>query len=219
MIAIFMGFSCGSIVRFRSAPHQECRMAAVMEKETFDERLLYPISRGELERRWGLARKFMKELVVDAVIAQSSNNTSGCGYFRWFTDIPNGGGSNPQTVIFPADGLMTLVNQGKWGGERKFDGKTAPNRGVGKRRFTPSYPSVQYTGAYDADIVADELKLMGVKKVGFACPASWYHTFGKQLELNLAGAGVQILDVTDAVDKVKCVKSAEEIEIVRRTCA
>jgi Xaa-Pro aminopeptidase len=194
-------------------------MSAVVEKEKFDERLLSPISTKELERRWGLARRFMKDLGVDAVVAQSSSNTSGCGYFRWLTDIPNGGGSNPQTVVFPIDGLMTVVNQGAWGKERKLDGSSAPNRGVGKRRFTPSYPSVQYTGTYDADLVADELKLMGARKVGFACPASWYFTFGRTLEQKLAAAGVQMVDVTDAMDKVKCVKSAEEIEIVRRTCA
>jgi Xaa-Pro aminopeptidase len=192
-------------------------MAAVMEKETFDERLLNPISTAELQRRWGLARKFMKELGIDALVAQSVNAQSGCGYFRWFTDIANGG-SNPNTVIFPVEGLMTVCGQGKMGGERKMDGKTAPNRGIGKRVFTPSYPSLQYTGTYDSELVAKELKSMGVKKVGFACPATMYHTFGKDLEQRLAAAGVEVIDCTDAMDKVKCVKSAEEIEIVRRTC-
>jgi Xaa-Pro aminopeptidase len=193
-------------------------MAAVMEKEKFDERLLHPISAAELERRWGLARKFMRDMGVDAIVAQSVNSQSGCGYFRWFNDLPNAG-SNPQTVIFPIDGLMTIFQQGPWGGERKFDGKSAPNRGIGKRVFSPSYPSVQYTGAYDADLVVKELKQLGVKKIGIACPATWYHSFGQRLEDQLKAAGVQIVDVTDAVDKVKSVKSAEEIAIVRRTCA
>jgi Xaa-Pro aminopeptidase len=193
-------------------------MAAVMEKETFDVRLLSPISTAELERRWALARGFMKELGLDAVVAQSNNAQSGCGYFRWFTDIANGG-SNPQTVIFPADGLMTVINQGKMGGERKLDGKSAPNRGIGKRMFTPSYPSLQYTGTYDSELAAKELRNLGAKRVGFACPATMYHTFGKDLEQRLAAAGVEVVDCTDAMDKVKCVKSAEELEIVRRTCA
>ena len=189
---------------------------AATEKDDIIERLLHPISSAELERRWSLARALMREAGIDAIIAQSVNNQSGCGYFRWFTDQPNAG-SNPQTVIFPVEGLMTLVQQGAWGGERKFDGKSVPNRGIGKRAFSPSYPSVQHTGAYDAEIVAREIRAIGARKVGFACPATWYHSFGKNLEQALKG--VEIVDVTDAVDGVKCVKSAEEIELLRRSAA
>ena len=191
-------------------------MAAVMEKETFDERLLHPISTAELERRWTAARKIMKDMGVDAIVAQSVNNQSGCGYFRWLTDNPNAG-SNPQTVIFPQDGLMTVVNQGAWGRERKFDGKTAPNRGIGKRCFSPSYPSVQHTGFYDAEIVAREILKDGHKTVGIACPATMYHSFGERLKELLKG--VKIVDVTDAIDRVKSIKSAEEIQFVRAACA
>ena len=191
-------------------------MSAVMEKEKFDERLLHPISTPELERRWVAARKQMRDLGVEALVAQSVNAQSGCGYFRWFTDAANGG-SNPMTVIFPIEGLMTLVHQGPWGKERKFDGKTAPNRGIGKRVFAPSYPSVQYTGYYDAEIVAREILKAGFKSVGIVCPGTMYHSFGERLKELLKG--VKLVDATDAIDKVKSVKSAEEIEIVRRTCA
>ncbi len=181
-----------------------------------DERLLHPMSTSELERRWTLARGIAKHLGLDALVAQSVNNQSGCGYFRWLTDQPNAG-SNPQTVIFPAEGLMTLVQQGPWGGEKRFDGKEASNRGIGKRLFSPSYPSVQYTAAYDAELVAKELKSLGAKRVGVACTATWYHGFGARLEQLLKG--VELVDATDAIDAVKSVKSAEEIEFIRRTCA
>ncbi len=188
-----------------------------MAAETpIEERLLHPISSAELERRWALARRILADGGLDAIVAQSVNNQSGCGYFRWFTDQPNAG-SNPQTVVFPAEGLMTVVQQGPWGGERRFDGRSAPNRGVGKRLFSPSYPSVQYTSAYDADLVAAELRSIGAKKVGLACPAAWYHGFGDALERALKA--VELVDVTDAIDAVKSVKSAEEIEFMRRSCA
>jgi len=181
-----------------------------------DERLLHPISTPELERRWTAARRIMGEAGLDAIVAQSVNNQSGCGYFRWLTDNPNAG-SNPQTVIFPADGLMTVVQQGPFGRERATDGKTAPDRGIGKRVFSPSYPSVQYTGGYDADLVAKEIGKAGFKKIGIACPATWYHSFGARLADRLKGMTIE--DCTDAFDRVKSVKSAEEIEIVRRCCA
>ena len=153
---------------------------------TANERVLHPISTAELERRWTAARRIMRDAGLDAIIAQSVNNQSGCGYFRWLTDNPNPG-SNPQTVIFPADGLMTIVQQGPSGRERATDGVTAPDRGVGKRVFSPSYPSVQYTGGYDADIVATEIRTAGFRRIGFACPATWYHTFGSRLADQLEG--------------------------------
>jgi len=189
-------------------------MAAVTARN--DERLLHPISTAELERRWRAARRIMDDAGLEAIIAQSVNNQSGCGYFRWLTDNPNPG-SNPQTVIFPAEGPMTVVQQGPSGRERVADGKTAPDRGIGKRLFSPSYPSVQYTGGYDADIVAREITKAGFRKIGIACPATWYHTFGARLADRLGD--VTIEDCTDAFDRVKSVKSAEEIEIVRRSCA
>ncbi|MCC6472491.1 MAG: aminopeptidase P family protein [Burkholderiales bacterium] len=189
-------------------------MAAVMEKK--NERLLHPISTAELERRWSAARKIMRAAGLECIVAQSVNNQSGCGYFRWLTDNPNAG-SNPQTVIFPVEGPMTIVQQGAWGRERASDGKAAPDRGVGKRVFSPSYPSVQHTGFYDADIVAGEIRKAGFAKVGIACPATWYHSFGARLAEQMKGVSIE--DCTDAIDRVKSVKSAEEIEIVRRTCA
>lgn len=193
-------------------------MAAVLEKETFDIRLLHPISTSELERRWAAARAQMKTAGIDALVMQSNNAQSGGGYVRWFMDQLNHI-SNPITVIFPAEGLMTVTSQGPVGRERKFDGKTAPNRGIGKRAFTPSYPSLQYTGHYDADIIAREILQAGHKTVGFVCPASMYFSFGVRLSELLKAQGVNIVDATDIIDGVKAVKSAEEIDIVRRCCA
>ena len=189
-------------------------MAAVVE--TTDERILHPISTTELERRWNAARELMREAGLDALIAQSINNQSGCGYFRWFTDNPNIS-NNPMTVIFPQDGLMTVFQQGPWGKERKFDGKSVPNRGVGKRVFSPSYPAIQYTGGYDAEIMAREILQEGHKTVGRVCPATWYCSFGEKLKELLKD--VKFVDFTDSIDTLKSVKSPEEMDMVRRTCA
>lgn len=56
---------------------------------TANERVLHPISTAELERRWTATRRIMREAGLDAIIAQSVNSQSGCGYFRWLTDNPN----------------------------------------------------------------------------------------------------------------------------------
>lgn len=181
-----------------------------------DERICNPVSTAELERRWNSARESMRASGIDALVVQGTNNYSGGGYFRWFTDQPVLS-SNPRTAIFPAKGLMTLVEQGPWGEATRFDGATAPNRGIGHRVFTPSYPSVAYTGAYDAELVAREIAAGGHRTVGLVCASAMYHSFGARLGELLKG--VALLDATDAIDRIKAVKSAEEIEFVRRTAA
>ena len=96
-----------------------------------DERLCNPISTQELERRWAAVRAAMPEQKLDALIVQGANNLAGTGgYFRWFTGVSMGT-SYPATVIFPRDGLMTLVSHGPMGVERDFAGNDPIWRGVG----------------------------------------------------------------------------------------
>jgi len=88
-----------------------------------DERLCNPISTAELQRRWAAVRDAMPEHKLDALIVQGANNMCGTGgYFRWFTGVSMGT-SYPATVIFPKDGMMTLVSHGPIGGERDLTGK------------------------------------------------------------------------------------------------
>jgi Xaa-Pro aminopeptidase len=65
--------------------------------------------------------------------------------------------------------------------------------------------------------VASEIQKGGYKKVGLVCPATMYLSFGQQLAELLKG--VTLVNATDPIDRVKIIKSPEEIEIVRRTCA
>src|SRR5919204_6940102 len=100
-----------------------------------DERLLNPISRAELERRWAAVRKAMAERKIDALVMQNNNDWLG-GYVRWFTDTPLSNGY-PRSVIFPASDLMTVVDMGAKGARRTLDGRDDTNRGVGEMIFTP----------------------------------------------------------------------------------
>jgi Xaa-Pro aminopeptidase len=184
--------------------------------ETSDERLRDPLPDAELERRWAAARAAMKTAGLDALVVQGVNNYSGGGYFRWFTDSP-APAANPRTAIFPIDGLMTVVEQGPMGAERRVDGKSAPNRGIGKRATTPSYPSVVYTGSYDAEIVAREIRAGGYRTIGMVAGMSAYLSFGEHLKRRLDG--IALIEATPMIDRLKCVKSAVEIEYMRRTAA
>src|SRR3954471_931657 len=105
------------------------------QKEMKNERLFYPISTGELERRWTAVRKAMAERKIDALVMQQNNDWLG-GYVRWFTDT-NPSNGYPRTVIFPAADLMTVIDMGPFGAHRSLDGADETNRGVGDMIFTP----------------------------------------------------------------------------------
>ena len=181
-----------------------------------EERVCNPVSTEELARRWSATRARMREQGIDALLV------SGCqdwmnGNIRWFTGLPANNGY-PRSVIFPAEGLMTMCEQGPFGGEMKPDGKETASRGIGKKVFTPSFPgAVQYTGRYDAELLAREIAGAGHRTMGLVCAAGMYHgVVGGVTEL---AKGVKFVDASDLVDSIKSVKSAEEIEMIKRSAA
>jgi len=179
---------------------------------TMDERLLNPISTAELERRWAAARKAMAERKIDALVMQNNNDWLG-GYVRWFTDTPLSNGYL-RSVIFPADDLMTVVDMGPRGARRKVDGGDEANRGVGEMIFTPAFTSVAYTDEYQAELVAEELKRRGYRSIGWVGSGAMPHKFVARVERELAGRA-QFVDATELVDRLKAIKSEEEIALIR----
>jgi Xaa-Pro aminopeptidase len=174
------------------------------------------ISTAELQRRWSLARMQMRNAGIDALVLQSSEDWMG-GYTRWFTDTP-ATNAYPRSVIFPAEGLMTTCEVGVFGGEWSYDGTHPEFRGVGRRVSTPSFNgAVDYTGRYDAALMAKALRDSGYKKVGLVGPNGMYHGFAQGLKELLPA--VTWVDATDVVDDMKAIKSAEEIALIRATAA
>lgn len=174
------------------------------------------ISTRELERRWSLTRARMREAGLDALLLQSSEDWMG-GYTRWFTDTP-ATNAYPRSVIFPADGLMTTCEVGIFGGEWSYDGTDPAFRGIGRRVSTPSFNgAVDYTGRYDAELMANEIRRNGYRKVGLVGPNGMYHGFAQGIKDLLSG--VSWIDATDMIDDLKAIKSAEEIDRIRRTAA
>jgi len=175
------------------------------------------VSSAELLRRWDAAREHMRRLEIDALVLQNSSDWVG-GYIRWFSNQPATNGY-PSAVVFPVDGGMSLIEQGPFGGLRVANADELRETGIARRLTTPSYPSVHYSGHYDADIALAELRQLGVKRVGLVAPAAMYHSFGQRLQEGLITANVKIVDATDFVDRIKAIKSAEERECIRRVAA
>ncbi len=178
-------------------------------------RILNAVSSHELQRRWRAVRAAMREHGIDSLVVQNSSDWVG-GYIRWFSNQPATNGY-PSSLVFPLEEAMSFIEQGPFGGLREASEEEARATGIARRLSTPSYPSVGYTGAYDAEIAAQELRRCGARRVGLVAPAAMYHSFGRSLRDLLEGA--EFIDATDMVDRIKAVKSPEERACIGQVAA
>ena len=178
------------------------------------ERISTAISDRELERRWQAARNEMREHKIDALVMQNANDWLG-GYVKWFTDIPATNGY-PKTVIFHIADPMTLIEMGGFSAARKVKGSDPIYRGIDEVIGSPSFLAVNYTDNYHADCALDVLKKRGYRTIGLVGPGSMPHAFVRRLKEGLSGTSV--VDATDFVDRLKAIKSEEEIGLIRRCC-
>jgi Xaa-Pro aminopeptidase len=178
------------------------------------ERITTAISDRELARRWQAARTEMRARNIDALVMQNANDWLG-GYVKWFTDIPATNGY-PKTVIFHAADPMTLIEMGGFGVVRKLKGTDPVHRGIDEAIGSPSFLAVNYTDNYHADCAVPVLKTRGHRTIGLVGPGSMPHAFITRLKDGLAD--VNFVDATDFIDRLKAIKSDEEIGLIRR-CA
>jgi len=156
----------------------------------------------------------MSDRKIDALVMQNANDWLG-GYVKWFTDIPATNGY-PKTVIFHAGDPMTMIEMGGTGVVRKLKGADHVHRGIEEVIGSPSFLSVNYTDNYHADCALAALKKRGYRAIGLVGPGSMPHAFVTRLQGGLAGT--TFVDATDFVDRLKAIKSEEEIALTRR-CA
>lgn len=172
------------------------------------------ISTSELERRWREVRKRMKEEGIDFLVMQNDNEWLG-GYVKWFTDIPARNGY-PLTVIFPIDDEMTTITCGG-----KPPGDLGPPawtmRGVKRRLTAPYFRSLMYSNTYDAALAVETLKAKKKGKIGLVGKGSMSAMFYESILKNLPEA--TFIDATDLVDRIKAIKSDEEIALIKKTTA
>jgi Xaa-Pro aminopeptidase len=179
------------------------------------DRILTRISDAELARRWTAVRQAMRARKIDALVMQSANDWVN-GYVKWFTDIPATNGY-PRTVVFYAEDPMTVVEMGPMGAARDLNGEDALHRGVGEFLQTPSFFSISYTHAYDAELVVDALKRHRHDTIGFVGKGALPHALVTRLETDLPR--MSFVDATDIVDHIKAIKSEEEIALIHHCAA
>jgi Xaa-Pro aminopeptidase len=176
--------------------------------------LTQSISTQELERRWKAVREKMQGEGIDFLVMQNDNEWLG-GYVKWFTDIPARNGY-PNTVIFPGDDEMTIITCGG-----KPPGDLGPPawtmRGVKNRLTAPYFRSLMYSNTYDAELAVGVLKANKKMRIGIVGKGSMSAVFYEYLTKNLGGA--TFVEATDMVDRIKAIKSDEEIALIRKTTA
>jgi len=185
-----------------------------MNKEA-EIRIRRRISNNELERRWKAVRQAMKDRGLDFLIMQNSTDYLG-GYVKWFTDVP-AVNNYTATVIFPRDEEMITI----WSGARTPDEPLPPAwavRGVKKRISVPIIPSLEYSSIFDAEKVVEELSQYKNCRIGLVGMGFISAAFYKYVTEHLSSS-VKFENATDLVDNIKAIKSNEEIECIRESCA
>lgn len=178
-------------------------------------RIVNAVSLHELRRRWSAVRQRMRAQGLDVLVIQNSSDWIG-GYVRWFSNQPATNGY-PNTLVFALDEGMSLIEQGPFDGLRVSSAAEADATGIARRLTTPSYASVHYSGAYDAQIAATQIKRLGARRVGLVAQSAMYHAFGDALRQLLPQQ--DLVDATDLVDRIKAIKSAEERQFMTQVAA
>jgi Xaa-Pro aminopeptidase len=178
------------------------------------ERLTTCISTTELERRWKAARRAMKKNNVDYLLMRQDEEFLG-GYVKWFSDF-SARHSYPFTVIFPRDDEMTFITVGAFPPSDAFPPQWSV-RGVKRRLGAPVFSSIHYTSTYDAELAVGVLKEKRRATIGLVGRSSIPIPFYEHLRKHLIG--YTFVDMTDAIDQIKAIKSPEEIELIKKTAA
>ena len=185
-------------------------MTSISKPDILSDRLQTPISTSELNRRWAAVRAAMEDAKIDVLLMQNNNDHMG-GAVKWFTDIPATNGY-PVSVIFPRDDEMTVVTQGSFGG----DSRPASDvwRGVKRLLTTPSYESAHYTNNYDPELAAKALESYANATIGLVHVYQLSFALGAYITRALPHA--RYADASELVDRIKAIKSSEEMALVRR---
>ena len=183
-----------------------------MSGNGLSERLQTPISTAELERRWKAVRAAMARDKIDVLLMQNNNDYMG-GYVKYFTDMPATNGY-PNTVVFPRDDDMTMVAQGPFGGNQITAHSGDTWRGVKRILTTPSYASAHYTKDYDPELAAKALEPYAKGTIGLVGTYQMSYAMVDYIKRHLSGA--RFVDASELVDRIKVIKSPEEMELVRR---
>jgi Xaa-Pro aminopeptidase len=181
------------------------------------QRINKPISTQELERRWAAIRAAMKEQNIDVLLMQNNNDHMG-GYTKYVTDIPATNGY-PVTVVLPRDDAMTQINQGPFDMDRELDvnGSDGFHRGIKRLLTTPSYASAPYTRDYDPELACKALEPYRNGTIGLV--GTYEMSFAMVDYVKRKFPDATYVEASDMMDRIKVIKSEEEIELIKGTAA
>ena len=181
-----------------------------MQQDQLAENVIHSISTEELERRWKIVREIMQRESIDILVFQSFADYF-AGYTKWFTDIP-AVHEYAVTVIFPKDDEMTMISHGS-----SDSNKAGPppwmSRGIKKRLSSPYMPSLNYTTHYATEKVVEELMQYTNLRIGLLNEGSMNAGLVQGIHKNLVNA--TFVDITDDIDRIKAIKSPEEIKRIK----
>jgi len=184
---------------------------------SMSERINKPISSSEMERRWAAVRAAMGAEGIDVLLMQNNNDHMG-GYTKYFTDVPATNGY-PNTIIFPRDDHMTKINQGPFDFDREIDpaGSDGINRGVKRAMTTPSYASAPFTRHYDPELACKALEPYKHGTIGLVGTYQMSSAMVDHVKEKFSNA--TYIEVSEIIDRIKVIKSEEEIEFIKETAA
>lgn len=174
-----------------------------------------PISTKELERRWGAIRAAMAAADIDALLVSGSNDLMH-GYIKYLTDMP--ALAYPTTLIFPRDDEMTLIMHGELDGDFAPDKGEIGFRGVGRVLTCSTFPTVHFSLAYESTRVVVGLRPYLAGRIGLVGAQSMPTSVIDAVRTALRRGGM-VVSASDLVDRIKAVRSAEEVAAARRTAA
>ncbi len=183
-----------------------------MHSPISNDRVFSRLAPSEYQRRWDALRGLMGQLDIPAVLVLSWDDSLN-GYVRWLTDRPTAHSYN-SIALFRADAPMVMVEHGGMGGWTKVEGQP-DYLGVSEVYTTAAFKSIRYTAEYEADIVCKLITDWGYKRLGIAGAKGMPHGFMSRIEK----LGCELVDVTDAIDEMKALKSPYELEQVRAIAA
>ena len=181
--------------------------------ETYHERLKGPIPRRELDRRTVELQKAMKAAGIDMILAQNITQYL-CGCNRYMTDT-TAENNYPQSSFLPAEGEVGYI---ACSGPPLDLYPPSHLLRIGKPYdAAPYFSPFNYTNDWEGNFIVRWCKDNNAKKIGIAGFAMFYWNYYDKIKRELPD--LEIVDATELFDEIRAVKSADEIEFIKKAAA